>query len=102
MFPIKTLMLAALGLSTLNFAAPINTATNSTTDVTDGCDGAYRGEHRACEDGRDQKHAGQREEHRGEREIQNGDLGKGIADIINGLGNQAAGQGRECRTGGHC
>ncbi|KAE9961760.1 hypothetical protein BLS_001408 [Venturia inaequalis] len=72
MFSIKSLFVVVVGLSTLTLAAPIETAPTNTTAIADGCKDAYRGEHGACEDARDQKHAGEREEHRGEREIHNG------------------------------
>ncbi|RDI85423.1 hypothetical protein Vi05172_g4546 [Venturia inaequalis] len=102
MFSIKSLFVVVVGLSTLTLAAPIETAPTNTTAIADGCKDAYRGEHGACEDARDQKHAGEREEHRGEREIHNGNVGQGLADMLHGIGNQAIGQGRECASGGRC
>jgi hypothetical protein len=98
---LQSLLVAFLSLSATAFAAPIDAATTpSPTDLLDGCDSAYRGDHRACESAREQKHDGSREEHRGEREIQNGNIGKGIGDILKGSADHAAGKGRECYNGG--
>ncbi|KAF2667567.1 hypothetical protein BT63DRAFT_415119 [Microthyrium microscopicum] len=99
----KTILFAILGLA---IAAPVDVATNAVAaapqDAQDGCNGAYRGEHSACERGRDQKHDGRAEERRGEREIERGQIGKGINNIEKGAHDIGRGQGRECRTGGRC
>ncbi|QDS76521.1 hypothetical protein FKW77_005910 [Venturia effusa] len=102
MFAIKSLFLAALSLSALTFAAPIDTALATTTGTADGCTAAFLLEHRACESGREQKLDGAREELKGQREIEDGRIGKGVADLAHGIADQAAGKGRECRTGGLC
>jgi len=99
---IKTVLLAVLGLGAMSYAAPIENAVANSADITDGCRDAYRGDHRACESGREEKHDGRREENRGERELQHGNVGAGLADIYNGQRQQQQGQHRECRTGGRC
>ncbi|KAF2669653.1 hypothetical protein BT63DRAFT_440255 [Microthyrium microscopicum] len=88
--------------SAMAIAAPVDTTTTTVAASQDGCDGAFRGEHRSCERGRDQKHDGRREERKGEREIEHGHIGKGIDDILQGSRDARQGANRECRTGGRC
>lgn len=65
-------------------------------------DAKDRGEYRACERGRDQKHDGIAEQQRGERELRSGRYNQGMADINQGMRDERQGRARECRTGGRC
>jgi hypothetical protein len=66
------------------------------------CNGAYRGEWRACERGRDLKHEGRNDIRRGERQLERGNVLGGLTNILNGERDLQKGRNRECRTGGRC